>query len=48
MSKGIKVYRCRTCFVNGVPLEFDHVGCGCNAKCPNCGGKTSKNLIRVR
>jgi len=29
-------------------LEFSHVGCGCNAHCPKCNGKSNKNLIRVR
>ena len=48
MSKGIKVYRCKTCIVNGVPYEFHVQGCACGAKCTNCGGKGSKNLTRVR
>lgn len=31
----------------GEALTFTHEGCGCNAKCPKCGGKSSRNLIRV-
>ena len=48
MGKSTKVYECRTCLKDGKPLEFTHVGCGCNAKCPICGKGGDKHIKRVR